>query len=106
GSVTSSVWPTQFIPFLGLAPQSQVGTSVQVAQGGVQAELWDNIVATVRANIGNVFDGWPEGLHRSRYIGGAGITIGTVLPPGPLSLTLASRGHNAPVVEIGFGAIF
>ncbi|HEX3867060.1 MAG TPA: BamA/TamA family outer membrane protein, partial [Gemmatimonadaceae bacterium] len=95
GSVPSAVWPTQFIPFLGLPPQSQVGTSVQVAQAGLQVEVWDNVIASVRGNIGNVFDSWPEGVHRSRYIGGAGVMIGTVLPPGPLSITVASRGHNA-----------
>ncbi len=107
GSVPSSVWPTQFIPFLGLPPQSQVGTSVQVLQAGVQAELWDGIVASFRGNFGNVFDSWPEGVHRSQYIGGGGVTVGTTFPPGPLSVTLASRGHGAaPILEISFGALF
>ena len=33
GSVPSTVWPTQFVPFLGLDPQSRSGTSVEVWQG-------------------------------------------------------------------------
>jgi hypothetical protein len=107
GSVPSSVWSTQFIPFLGLEPQSRVGTAIQVAQAGVQAELRENLFATVRGNVGNTFDAWPAGVHRAQYIGGAGITIDMLLAPGPLSVTVASRGWRAtPVVEISFGAAF
>jgi Omp85 superfamily domain len=107
GSVPSPVWPTQFIPFLGLAPQSRVGASTQVVGGGVQALLPGDIIATVRGNVGNVFDSWPPGVHRNDFIGGAGITIATMLPPGPLSLTVASRGlHIAPITEITFGSVF
>lgn len=107
GSVPSAVWPTQFIPFLGFEPQSRVGTTIQVAQGGVQAELRDNLIATVRGNIGNAFDAWPAGLHRSQYVAGAGVTLGAMLPPGPLSFTVASRSwHATPIVEISFGAVF
>lgn len=107
GSVPSSVWPTQFIPFLGLEPQSRAGTSIQVAQAGVQAELPDNLVATLRGNIGNTFDAWPTSVRRSEYVGGGGVTLGMMFPPGPLSLTVASRKWRAtPVVEISFGAVF
>jgi NTE family protein len=107
GSVPSAVWSTQFIPFLGLEPQSRVGTSIQVAQAGVQVEVRDNLIATLRGNIGNAFDAWPAGVHRSQYVGGAGLTLGTMLPPGPLSFTFASRSWKAaPIVEISFGAVF
>ena len=107
GSVPSAVWSTQFIPFLGLQPQSRVGTTIQVAQAGLQTELWDNLIATVRGNIGNTFDAWPAGVHRSQYLGGGGLTLGMMFPPGPLSVTIASNGWRAtPVVEISFGAVF
>ncbi|HTE46671.1 MAG TPA: patatin-like phospholipase family protein [Gemmatimonadaceae bacterium] len=107
GSVASSVWPTEFIPFLGFEPQSQAGTAIQVAHAGVQAELPFNLVATVRGNLGNTFDAWPSSVRRSEYVGGAGITIGTMLTPGPLSITVASRSWRAmPIVEISFGAVF
>jgi NTE family protein len=107
GSVPSSVWPTQFIPFLGFEPQSRVGTTMQVAQAGVQAELRDNLIATLRGNIGNAFDAWPAGVHRSQYVSGAGLTIGTMLPAGPLSFTIATRSwRTTPIAEISFGAVF
>jgi NTE family protein len=107
GSVPSTVWSTQFIPFLGFEPQSRVGTSIQVARAGAQVELRDNLVATLAGNIGNAFDTWPAGVHRSQYVGGAGIAIGTMLPPGPLSFSIASRSlHAMPIAEISFGAAF
>jgi len=107
GSVRSVVWPTQFIPFLGLEPQSRVGTAIQVAEVGIQADLPSDIVASFRLNGGNTFDSWPAGVERSRYIGGAGLTLSTSLQPGPLSVTVASRAWRArPVVEIAFGATF
>jgi NTE family protein len=107
GSVPSVVWSTQFIPFLGLQPQSRVGTAIQVVQAGLQTELWDNLIATVRGNIGNAFDAWPAGLHRAQYLGGGGLTLGMMFPPGPLSVTIASNGWRAtPVLEISFGATF
>lgn len=107
GAVRSEVWPTQFIPFLGLEPQSRVGTAIQVAQFGIQADLPSDIVAAFRVNGGNTFDSWPVGVQRSRYVGGAGLTLSTSLPPGPLSVTVASRAWRArPVVEMAFGATF
>lgn len=107
GSIPSSVWPTQFLPFLGLDPQSRIGSAVQVAQAGLQAELPQRLVATVRANVGNVFDGWPAGVRRGRYLAGVGVTLATSLPPGPLAVTLASRSwRSTPVIELSFGATF
>ncbi|HEY4219007.1 MAG TPA: patatin-like phospholipase family protein [Gemmatimonadaceae bacterium] len=107
GSIPSAVWPTQFIPFLGFEPQSRVGTSVQVARAGAQLQLSDNVVATLAGNVGNAFDTWPIGVHRSQYVGGAGLIVETMLAPGPLSLTVATRSWRAtPIVELGFGAKF
>jgi len=107
GSVPSTVWSSRFIPFLGLAPQSRVGTAIQMVQGGMQANAWDRGTVAFRWNIGNVFDAWPMGVHRSQYIGGAGLTIGTMLPPGPLSVTIASHGlRTTPLVEVSFGSLF
>jgi len=107
GSIPSTVWATQFIPFLGLEPQSRVGTSVQVARAGAQLQLGDNVVATVAGNIGNAFDTWPAGVHRSQYIGGAGVIVEAMLAPGPLSLSFATHSWRAtPIVELGFGATF
>lgn len=107
GSVPSSVWPTQFIPLLGLEPQSRVGTAIQVAEIGIQADLPSDLTMALKVNGGNTFDSWPVGVERSRYVGGAGITVSTTLPPGPLSVTVASHAWRArPVVEIAFGATF
>ena len=107
GAVASQVWPTQFVPFLGLQPQSRVGTAIQVGELGIQADLPSDIVASFRVNGGNTFDSWPVGVARSRYVGGAGITLATNLQPGPLSVTVASRGwRTRPVVEVAFGATF
>lgn len=107
GSVPSSVWASQFIPFLGLDPQSRQGTTVQAAQAGVQAEVRDNLFVTLRGNVGNVFDQWPIGVGWGSYLRGAGLTIGTTLAPGPVSITFGSRSlHQRPVIEINFGATF
>lgn len=107
GSLGSSVWPTQFIPFLGIDPQSRIGSAVQVAQGGLQIELPQHLIGSLRGNIGNTFDSWPVGVRRWRYITGAAATLSTSLPPGPLSIAVASRALRAtPVIEISFGATF
>lgn len=107
GSVPSSVWTSSFVPFPGIDPQSAQGTVVQVAQAGVQAEVRDNLILGVRGNVGNVFDGWPPAAGARRYLRGVGITLGTTLAPGPLSITFGTRSlHTAPVIEILFGATF
>jgi hypothetical protein len=107
GSVPSAVWPSQFIPFLGVDPQSMAGRAVQVAQGGVQAEPVEGWIVALRGNVGNVFQTWPVGISRSTYQSGMGLTVGTQLAPGPLTFTLASRNlRQKPVFEIVFGATF
>jgi hypothetical protein len=84
-----------------------VGTSVQVARAGAQLQLRDNVVDTVAGNVGNAFDTWPAGVHRSQYIGGAGVIVKTMLAPGPLSLAVSTHSWRAtPIVELSFGATF
>ena len=107
GGVPSSVWASQFVPFLGLDAQSAQGTVVHVAQAGVQAEVRDNLFVSLRGNVGNVFDTWPAPVGWRSYLRGCGLTIGTMLAPGPLSITFGSRSLNQrPVIEINFGATF
>ncbi|MGH7689283.1 MAG: hypothetical protein ACREN3_06740, partial [Gemmatimonadaceae bacterium] len=107
GSLPSAVWPSQFVPFLGIDPQSAVGTVVHMAQAGVQAEVRDNVFVSLRGNVGNVFDTWPAPVGWRSYLRGGGLTIGTMLAPGPLSITFGSRSlHQRPVIEINFGATF
>ncbi|HVB31237.1 MAG TPA: patatin-like phospholipase family protein [Gemmatimonadaceae bacterium] len=107
GSVSSAVWASQFVPFVGLDPQSVQGTVVRVAQAGVQFEAPRGILITARGNVGNVFDRWPASAGRSAYLGGAGLTIGGVLAPGPVALTIGTRSlRQAPVIELTFGATF
>jgi NTE family protein len=107
GSVPSSVWPSQFVPFLGIDAQSAEGTVVHVAQAGIQAEVRDNVFVSLRGNVGNVFDTWPAPVGWRSYLRGGGLTIGTMLAPGPVSITFGSRSlHQRPVIEINFGATF
>jgi hypothetical protein len=107
GSVPSSVWASEFVPFLGLDPQSRQGRVVHMAQAGVQTEVRDNLIVTLRGNVGNVFDGWPPSQGQGGYLRGAGLTIGTTLAPGPLSITFGTRSlHQTPIIEIAFGATF
>ncbi len=107
GSVPSAVWPSQFIPFLGLGPQSAQGTVVAALQGGMRAEVRDNLFVTLQGNAGNVFDRWPASPGHSGYITGGGLTIGGMLAPGPVTVTFGTRSlHQTPVIEIAFGAIF
>ncbi|MHB2032782.1 MAG: patatin-like phospholipase family protein [Gemmatimonadaceae bacterium] len=107
GSVSSAVWSSQFVPFVGLDPQSAQGTVVRMAQAGVQFEAPRAIFITARANVGNVFDRWPASAGRSAYLGGAGLTIGSLLASGPVALTIGTRSlRQAPVIELTFGATF
>ncbi len=107
GSVPSSVWPSQFIPFLGLSPQSAQGTVVGAVQGGVRAEISDNLFVTLQGNAGNVFDAWPASPGHGGYITGGGLTIGGMLAPGPVTVTFGTRSlHQSPIIEIAFGAVF
>ena len=107
GSVASAVWTSEFVPFLGLEPQSAMGTVVHMAQGGVQAEVGDGVIVTLRGNVGNVFSSWPPAAGQGAYLRGAGLTVGTMLAPGPLSISFGTRSlQQTPVIEILFGAIF
>ena len=107
GSVPSAVWASQFVPFLGIDAQSAQGTVVHVAQAGVQAEVRDNLFVSLRGNVGNVFDTWPAPVGWRSYLRGGGLTIGTMLAPGPVSITFGSRSlSQRPVIEINFGATF
>ncbi len=107
GSVPSSVWASQFVPFLGIDAQSAQGSVVHVAEAAVQTEVRDNVFVSLRGNVGNVFDTWPAPVGWRSYLRGGGVTIGTMLAPGPLSVTFGSRSLNQrPVIEISFGATF
>ena len=107
GSAPSFVWPTEVVPFLGLATQSRVGTSLQVLQGGLRATLPANVVVTALGNVGNVFATWPSTVSRNNYLVGGGLSIATTLPVGLVSLTVGSLGaHSRPVIELGVGSAF
>jgi NTE family protein len=107
GSAPSFVWPTEVVPFLGLATQSRVGTSLQVLQGGLRATLPANVVVTALGNVGNVFATWPSRVSRSDYLAGGGLSVATMLPVGLVSLTVGSRGaHTRPVIELSAGSAF
>ena len=106
GSVQSDVWRAQFVPFLGMNPQSEAGRSVQVIEAGAQVEAPYGLIVALRGNVGNVFDSWP-GTRSNVYKSGLGITVSTDLTPGPLSLTMATRSMSQrPVIELAFGASF
>ncbi len=107
GALPSLVWPAQFVPFLGLNPQSQSGRAVQVAQAGIRAQVTGGVAVALRANVGNVFEAWPTHFDARQYQSGFGVTVGTQLAPGPLALTVAARTlHSRPVIELEFGAAF
>jgi outer membrane protein assembly factor BamA len=107
GSVSSDVWSSQFVPFLGIDPQSQAGRSVQVLGAGVQAEVPFDLLVALMGNVGNVFDTWPSGVRGNGYQSGVGITASRHFAPGPLSITVATRSWSQkPIVELVFGASF
>jgi NTE family protein len=106
GSVPTDAWSAAFVPFFGLNPQSAAGRSVQVLQAGVQADAPYGLIVALRGNVGNVFDRWP-GVHGNVYQSGVGLSVSTMLAPGPLSVSLATRSWSQrPIVEVGFGASF
>ncbi len=107
GNTPSAVLHSQFIPFLGLKPQSVVGQSVQVWQGGVQAQGPAGFIIALRGNVGNVFHTWPDSTSDAGYRSGMGLSVSRAFPPGPVSLSIASRSRRQPpVVEVTFGADF
>ncbi len=107
GSVPSVVWTSRFVPFLGLNAQSALGTAVQAAQGALQMEVRRNLFVTARADVGNVFDRWPGSAGRSGYLRGGGLSVGTMLAPGPLTVTFGTRSlRQTPIIEVLFGANF
>ncbi len=107
GSVPSTVWASQFVPFFGLDPQSAQGTVVAAARLGLRAEPRDNLYFTAVGNVGNVFDRWPASAGHGEYLTGLGLTVGTMLAPGPLSVSFGTRSlRQTPTIEILFGAVF
>jgi hypothetical protein len=107
GNVPTPSWSSQFVPFLGIDPQSVAGRSVQMAQVGVQAQAPEGIIVSLRGNIGNVFDSWPSSFQRSGYLTGFGVTAATDLAPGPIALSFGTRSWlKHPVIELSFGASF
>jgi NTE family protein len=107
GSSPSFVWPTEVVPFLGLPSQSRIGTSTQVFQAGVRAQIQPNLIVAALGNIGNVFATWPTSVSRHDYLSGCGVSVASMLPVGLVSLTVASRGaHTRPVIEISAGSAF
>ncbi|OYV71592.1 MAG: hypothetical protein B7Z72_06595 [Gemmatimonadetes bacterium 21-71-4] len=107
GSVPSTVWASQFVPFLGLDPQSAQGMVVAAARAGLRAEPRDNLFLTFEGNLGNVFDKWPASPRHGEYLTGIGVSVGTMLAPGPLSVSFGTRSlRQTPVIEIAFGAVF
>jgi hypothetical protein len=107
GSIRPDVMSSQFVPFLGLDPESAAGQSVRVLEGGAQTEGPSGVTIAVRGDIGNVFDTSPAPTVNRGYQRGVGLTLTTELAPGPLSITVAGRSWaRPPVIEIGFGARF
>jgi NTE family protein len=107
GSVPTPLWSSQFVEFLGLDPQSVAGRSVQLLQGGVQAEVPDGIIVALRGNVGNVFAAWPSSFRRSGYQTGFGVTATSQFAPGPVSLSFGTRSlRQRPIIELSFGASF
>ncbi|MGH7616114.1 MAG: hypothetical protein ACREPM_02690, partial [Gemmatimonadaceae bacterium] len=107
GSIPSTVWPTEFVPFLGLPPQSRIGNTMQLLQGGIRAHAPANVIISALGNIGGVFNGWPARPSWNNYVAGGGVSFATVLPVGLASLTIGSLGfHTRPVVEISAGSVF
>jgi hypothetical protein len=107
GSAPSAVWHSQFVPFLGAKPQSVIGRSVQVWQGGVQVQGPAGVILALRGNVGNVLHTWPDSASDAGYHSGLGLSVSRAFPPGPVSLSVASRSRaQPPVVEVTFGADF
>jgi NTE family protein len=107
GSIRPDVMSSQFVPFLGLDPESVAGQSVRVLEGGAQTEGPSGVTIALRGNIGNVFDTSPATVVAPGYQRGVGLTLTTELAPGPLSITIAGRSwRRPPVIEVGFGARF
>ena len=103
-------WPSPAFPetqpiFWGLKPQERAGRVVQVVRLSLQAEIRDNLYATLGANAGNTSEHWT--WSSSDYIAGWAASLGMATPIGPVELTATGRQLDQwPKLSVSLGPLF
>lgn len=107
GATPNVVLPGRTHAFAALRPEERGGTSVQLAELGVQQEIRPSTFLTLRGSLGNTFDAWPGLSLAGDHIFAGSATLGVLTPVGPASLTLGGRRLNRwPLMSVAFGFQF
>jgi outer membrane protein assembly factor BamA len=103
-------WPSPAFPetqhiFWGLKPEERAGRVVQVVRLSLQAEIRDNLYATLGANAGNTFEQWT--WSSSDYVAGWAASLGMATPIGPVEVTATGRRLDEwPRLSVSLGPLF
>ena len=105
GTFPSPAFPETQPIFWGLKPQERAGRVVQVVRLSLQAEVRDNLYATLGANAGNTFEHWT--WSSSGYIAGWAASLGMATPIGPVEVTASGRRLDQwPRLSVSLGPLF
>lgn len=104
GVVTSPVFAETQPAFWGLRPQELNGMAVHVVTVSLRYRLRSSIQLAAGVNAGNVMRQWD---WTPDYIGGWGVSLGTITPVGPAFFALTGRHFDRPPrLELSLGPRF
>lgn len=105
GSVTSAVLSSTHPVLHGVEAQALWGRAAQVARLALQWEVSPGWFVVGTANAGDARDRWV--VEPDRWIGGWGLTLGTVTPLGPARVTVSGRGAwDDLLLSVNLGPVF
>ncbi len=105
GSYPSVLFPERTLPFYGLRPSEEFGTSVVRAGVDVQWEVRRQLFATMHSNIG--YAGNVLTLDQQRYHTGFGLSVGSITPLGQVELTASGQNRRGGTrLELNIGRMF
>lgn len=105
GTVPNAVLPGRSIAFPALDTEERSGRVLHLGELGVQYRLRGETYLTGRGSLANTFERWPANPRPADYIKAYTMSVGTLTPAGPLSLTLAGRAlKQRPnlAIEVGY----
>lgn len=89
--------------FVGLDYQEKNGLVLQGYQTGILLQISQNRFVQVQAGIGNTFAEWKWNRPLQRYVLGGGLTLGTLTPIGPFTVTLMSSNRHPILMQVNIG---
>jgi NTE family protein len=92
--------------FVGFEWQELVGPHAQVFGIGAQWECYQRLYATVRWNLGNVFERWNGDISWDDYENGGGVTLGLDVPAAPVEFTVSTSTLHGVLLYFTLGYTF